>query len=152
MHACCIIYSIFIWEIQDLKFHVCFVQRRNVHAWDARSDKPTFRTESKLKLELPRGTVLETELVEEREGEVCAMRILLFSLLFTERLCRSRFRHSLSDGPSRCSRRLFLLNMHKMLVDILPFPNTRLACNKYTNNFILHCASIDVADPLDTVN
>lgn len=45
-------------------------QRRNVHAWDAKSDKPTFRTESRLKLELPRGTVLETELVVECEGEV----------------------------------------------------------------------------------
>lgn len=47
-------------------------QRNGVHAWDMKGNKPTFALKPKELngVELPKGTVLEVEFVQELQGEV----------------------------------------------------------------------------------
>ena len=51
---------------------VFFMQRNMVYAWDMKGIKPTFAPKVKELngLELPKGTVLEVEFVQELQGEV----------------------------------------------------------------------------------
>lgn len=47
------------------------LQRNTVHAWDMKGPRPVFSSKRELQgLELPKGTVIEVELVEELQGEV----------------------------------------------------------------------------------
>ena len=48
------------------------IQRNMVYAWDMKGSKPSFAPKPKEfnGLELPQGTVLEVELVQELQGEV----------------------------------------------------------------------------------
>ena len=47
------------------------LQRNTVDAWDMKGAKPVFSSKRELQgLELPKGTVIEVELVEELQGEV----------------------------------------------------------------------------------
>ena len=52
--------------------HYCeqIAQRDNVYFWDVSGSSPSFSLKSEIRgLELPRGTVLEIEIVHELQGE-----------------------------------------------------------------------------------
>ena len=54
-----------------LVMYGCFFQRDNVYVWDMSGSVPTFSLKGDIRgLELPKGTILEIEIVHELKGEV----------------------------------------------------------------------------------
>lgn len=58
------------------------LQRNKVHAWDMHGSKAVFSTKRELRgLELPKGTVIEVELINELQGEVGCRRMCMYSVI-----------------------------------------------------------------------
>lgn len=61
------------------------IQRNELYVWDISSDKPHFVAKRDLYgLELPKGTVLELELVQEYIGEVLICNFYINAIYFCE--------------------------------------------------------------------